>query len=138
MNPVEIVLRRAMLPDLEAVAALQAAAPEGAQWPASDYLDHECWIAERNGELAGFLVYRCLGEGESELLNLAVDPAHRRQGIARRLLALLPPGRTFLEVRASNAAAIALYQAAGFTEAGCRKAYYTKPLEDGIVMARQK
>lgn len=68
---------------------------------------------------------------EAELLRLAVHPAHRREGLAAALLAaserdLRGAGiRTLLlEVRVSNAAARALYAAAGWEEAGLRRAYY--------------
>lgn len=131
-------MRRGTAGDLAAVAAMQAAAPEAAQWPVNDYLAHEFWIAETGGEISGFLVWRNLGESEFELLNLAVHPSHRRRGIGRKLLALLPAGRTFLEVRASNVAAIALYAANGFVAAGTRYAYYSSPPEDGIVMRLEK
>lgn len=72
-----------------------------------------------------------LAAGEAELLRLAVDPARRRQGIAREILAagakrLAAAGCStcFLEVRADNRAAIALYERAGFHRIGHRTAYY--------------
>jgi ribosomal-protein-alanine N-acetyltransferase len=75
--------------------------------------------------------------GESEILNLAVDPGERRSGVARALLneALAgAPGAWFLEVRASNAAAIRLYEQAGFERAGRRDGYYREPAEEALVM----
>lgn len=69
--------------------------------------------------------------GEAEVLTLAVDPGHRRRGIGRRLLdrhlatlAAAGVGALFLEVEDGNAAARALYAAAGFTEVGRRESYY--------------
>ena len=76
--------------------------------------------------------------GEWELLNIAVDPAYRRRGVADELLGALPAGRIFIEVRESNAAARALYEGSGFTLIGRRRGYYHLPDEDGIVMALQK
>ncbi|PKP75663.1 MAG: ribosomal-protein-alanine acetyltransferase [Alphaproteobacteria bacterium HGW-Alphaproteobacteria-6] len=78
----------------------------------------------------GFLIGRVLA-GEAELLTLAVRPEARRHGIGRRLVAeflRIAAGRgaetAFLEVAADNAAAIALYRAAGFAGAGRRRGYY--------------
>jgi ribosomal-protein-alanine N-acetyltransferase len=69
--------------------------------------------------------------GEAELLRIAVDPAHRGEGLGRRLLeacqgALAGEGveRLFLEVRVSNHAAIQLYRACGWKPCGLRTAYY--------------
>ena len=78
-----------------------------------------------------FLLARRAGP-EAEILTLCTDPAARRQGAARRLLAELDAWAVrqgleelFLEVAETNAAARALYQAAGFVQRGHRKDYYT-------------
>ena len=80
-------------------------------------------------------------EGEMHVLNLAVDPAARRQGLARALLeegleefAGRGGGLVHLEVRRSNVAAKRLYQSYGFQPVGIRKGYYRKEKEDAIVM----
>lgn len=77
--------------------------------------------------------------GELEVLAIAVDPSRRRGGTGSALLdALLrTPGveRFFLEVRASNAAAIALYASVGFVTIDRRVRYYADG-EDAVVMAR--
>lgn len=82
--------------------------------------------------------------GEAHVLNVCADPALPRQGHGRRLLrALLLQARgrgaqrVFLEVRPSNPAAIALYDAEGFNEIGRRPRYYpaASGREDAIVMA---
>jgi [ribosomal protein S18]-alanine N-acetyltransferase len=88
----------------------------------------------------GYAAYRAMG-GEAELLRLAVAPAARRRGVAR---ALLTAGRRhlaafgcescFLEVRADNAAAIALYEAEGFHPIGRRPGYYGRGT-DAVVYA---
>jgi ribosomal-protein-alanine N-acetyltransferase len=79
---------------------------------------------------AGYAVFRH-GGGESELLRLSVDPAARRHGVARALIAgglerlrQLNIQSCHLEVRTDNEGAIACYRALGFERAGRRKAYY--------------
>ncbi len=83
--------------------------------------------------------------GESHLLNLCVRPESRGEGIGRKLLRFLislarrhDADILFLEVRASNAAARALYQVEGFNELGTRKDYYPQAngREDAIILAR--
>ena len=94
------------------------------------------------GSVAGYVFCREVA-GESELLNLAVDPGLRRGGVGRMLLAaaiewLTTRGarETFLEVRASNVAAIALYEEVGFRAVGRRPGYYQRPPEDAILYRR--
>jgi [ribosomal protein S18]-alanine N-acetyltransferase len=133
----QVTFRTARFADLAAIAAIQAASPEAAQWNPVDYLKHDCRVADVNSCVAGFLVTREVGPGEREILNLAVDPAERRKGLARGLVAEAlagAPGAWFLEVRASNAAAIRLYESAGFERAGRRSGYYREPAEEAIVM----
>ena len=94
---------------------------------------------------AGFVLCRVAG-GEAEILAMGVLPDARRRGLARALLgsALLAmaadgASRAFLEVAADNEPARALYAAAGFVEAGRRRAYYTRPgaaAMDALVLAR--
>lgn len=81
---------------------------------------------------------------EAEILTLGVDPPWRRKGVGNRLVQGLKRGAArggaralFLEVAASNVAAIALYAQNGFAETGRRKAYYARssgPAEDAVVM----
>jgi ribosomal-protein-alanine N-acetyltransferase len=83
--------------------------------------------------------------GEAEVLTLAVAPTHRRRGLASALLqAGLGQARlsgaeaAFLEVAADNAAAIALYAAAGFAQVGRRAGYYRRAdgeAIDGLVLS---
>jgi [ribosomal protein S18]-alanine N-acetyltransferase len=76
------------------------------------------------------------------VMNVAVDPSRRREGVAAALLARLfdqadKPGEQYtLEVRPSNAAAIALYESFGFKRAGLRKGYYHDNKEDALIMWR--
>jgi len=130
-------IRAATAGDLAAIAAIQAASPEAAQWDPAAYLGHDCLVGEINDRVVGFLVTRRVAPGESEILNLAVEPSGRRSGVARELLrdALARvQSAWFLEVRASNQAAIRLYERAGFARAGRRSGYYREPAEEAIVM----
>jgi ribosomal-protein-alanine N-acetyltransferase len=132
-----VTIRAATAGDLPAIAAIQAASPEAAQWDPAGYLERDCSVASVAGRIVGFLVTREVGPGEREILNLAVDPAERHTGIARGLLGdtlARGKGAWFLEVRASNSAAIRLYESVGFQRAGRRPEYYYAPPEDAIVM----
>jgi ribosomal-protein-alanine N-acetyltransferase len=75
------------------------------------------------------------------IMNVAVQPEYRRQGVASRLLDELfeltsgDPRRGYtLEVRVSNATAIALYERFGFEPSGVRRGYYTDNREDALIM----
>jgi ribosomal-protein-alanine N-acetyltransferase len=88
--------------------------------------------AEAETGLVGFVLCRALA-GEAEILTLAVDPAARRRGVARALLAAAVAASQaagaetlFLEVAADNAAAIGLYTGARFVRAGARPGYYAR------------
>ena len=119
------------------VAAIQEASPEAARWNVSEYLQYHFWVAVHGNRIVGFLVSRNLAEGERELLNLAVAPEFRRQGVGHELLATLlaeAPGVIYLEVRASNQVARSIYKSKGFQEVGSRQGYYENPLEAAIVM----
>jgi ribosomal-protein-alanine N-acetyltransferase len=77
------------------------------------------------------------------VMNVAVDPAHRRRGIAmsllERLFELTDDGTRrgyTLEVRVSNDGAIRLYEEAGFRARGIRRGYYTDNREDALIMWR--
>ena len=75
------------------------------------------------------------------LMNIAVDPRRRREGIARGLLDAMiaaagPASEYTLEVRTSNAGAITLYERFGFRSAGTRPRYYRDTGEDAMIMWR--
>lgn len=79
--------------------------------------------------------------GWTDMMNVAVDPDRRRKGIGERLIRKLMEMLRernceclTLEVRASNAGAIALYEKLGFTEVGRRKNYYRNPKEDALIL----
>jgi ribosomal-protein-alanine N-acetyltransferase len=90
--------------------------------------------------LAGYIVAR-FSAGELHINNVAVREAYRRRGIACELLTrILGEGQrlgasaAFLEVRAENAVARALYEKCGFGVIARRRNYYSEPIEDALVM----
>ena len=97
-------------------------------------------VAEDNGHVvANCGVISAAGEGD--ICNVAVDPAYRKRGIGEKLLSeimnvaskeLLVEDFT-LEVRASNTAAISLYEKLGFVNEGIRPGFYTSPKEDAVI-----
>ena len=96
---------------------------------------YSMWVSEAGGALTGYYVMMAAA-GEAHLLNLAIAPAWRGQGHGRRLLDHClarvcehQASVLFLEVRASNAAAIALYRSSGFVDLAVRRGYY--PARDG-------
>ncbi len=97
-------------------------------------------LTEHNeNELIGYLCFRHAADF-GEIVTLGVHPDHRRLGVARRLMAALFAECTALgvtalslEVRTSNTAARALYEAFGFASVGVRRAFYKQPTEDALV-----
>jgi ribosomal-protein-alanine N-acetyltransferase len=95
--------------------------------------------AVSGAEFVGFILSR-MAAGEAEILSVAVDPSWQGHGVGRRLvdlhlrrLAGLGIGTVFLEVEEGNAAALRLYDRAGFREVGRRPGYY--PQADGAAVA---
>jgi [ribosomal protein S18]-alanine N-acetyltransferase len=106
-----------------------------------------CYLAKAGspgGAIVGFCSFwRVLDE--LHINNLAVAPANRRAGVGSALLthalqkgATLGADRATLEVRRSNQDARALYERFGFSVAGVRRAYYTNPVEDALVLWRDR
>jgi ribosomal-protein-alanine N-acetyltransferase len=131
-----VITRAATEDDLPAILQIQESALDAAQWDPRDYLAYECLVAENGAAIVGFLVARAAGP-ESEILNLAVAPGFRRQGIGRQLLSdfgTRHPGDLFLEVRESNEAARRFYERLGFAVVIKRLRYYDNPPDSAIVM----
>lgn len=146
MDPPEVI--EAMTAgDLDDVLAIEQASFDD-PWPEQVFsaeLRH-CWSRclvlrpAATEPLVGYLVFWHVVD-EVHLLNIAVDPACRHRRYGRMLLDHL---RAFaagvaarfitLEVRRSNAAAIGLYESAGFKKVGVRPAYYSRGAEDAVVM----
>ncbi len=105
---------------------------------------HCCRVLEEaEGRLLGYAIL-AVGAGEGHVLNLCIDPEHRRQGhgsyLLRRIIQSarrLGAGTLYLEVRPSNKAALRLYERLGFREVGRRKGYYPalEGREDALVLA---
>ena len=123
-----------------------------APWHLSDFTRELCSnalacyiVCSRGGDMRGYAGLWALYP-EGHIMNVAVHPGFRRKGIGAALLSHLiewtggTRGLTAftLEVRASNAAAIRLYERLGFRADGRRKAYYEDNMEDALIMWRGK
>lgn len=102
------------------------------------------WLVAIEGDtVAGYIGSQTVMD-ETDMMNVAVHPDFRRQGIAEALITgLVEHLKTIgsrcltLEVRASNAPAIALYEKLGFSEIGRRKKYYRNPREDALILRKE-
>jgi ribosomal-protein-alanine acetyltransferase len=141
-----LAIRKLARSDVPAVFAILRESPEAALWSSESLLqlasaDPAAWVVELNGVLVGFLIGRSAAD-EFEILNMAVSRAHRRSGIGSNLLECAlefsrtsGSARASLEVRASNAPALALYARHGFAECGRRARYYRDPIEDAVLLS---
>jgi ribosomal-protein-alanine N-acetyltransferase len=145
----EIGLRRAGSADLAAVAVIERASFAD-PWSERSFVDlvdapHVCFLVAHGSDpniVLGYAVMLVAG-GQAELSNFAIAPAVRRRAIGGRLLdAMIDAASSrgafeiFLDVRASNAGARALYASREFREFAVRRAYYRSPVEDGIILRR--
>jgi ribosomal-protein-alanine N-acetyltransferase len=136
-------VRLATAVDLDALEALEGAAfadPWTRAQIGGELTEPHALVLVTQG-LEGYAVFRHIA-GEAELLRLAVAPAARRRGWARRLvergLDILRTGgcgRCYLEVRTTNGPAIALYEELDFRRAGQRRRYYADGT-DALIMHR--
>ena len=141
-------IRPMMVDDLPAVLAVENRAYSH-PWSEGILRDclrvgYSCWVCELGDALIGHAVMS-IALGEAHLLNLCIHPDRQRQGTGRRLLHRMlrvaserQADTLFLEVRASNIAARALYEDEGFGEIGQRRDYYPADCgrEDAIVYAK--
>ena len=136
------------LEDIPEVLHLEREAFGQMAWHAGDF---EAAIASkcdfplviRTTGLAGYAVLRIIAP-EAEVENICVAPACRRSGVGEalmeemlRLTAERDAERIFLEVRAHNEPAKALYRKRGFVESYRRRNYYQGPTEDAIIMMKE-
>ena len=99
------------------------------------------WLVALEGDtVAGYIGSQTVLD-ETDMMNVAVHPEHRRKGIAEALVKALVADlqeigshALTLEVRASNDGAIALYQKLGFDQVGRRRNYYRNPREDALIL----
>jgi ribosomal-protein-alanine N-acetyltransferase len=143
---IEVTIRKLAASDVPAVLAILRESPEAAAWSQESLLqlasvDPTAWVAELNAGIVGFLIGRIAAD-EFEILNMAVSKGHRRSGIGSRLLEsalefsrIAGSPRVYLEVRVSNAPAVALYARHGFAECGRRALYYRGPVEDALLLS---
>lgn len=144
-----VKIRQMTAVDVVRVLEIAASLPELPHWPESAYLRalnlestprRIALVAAAPEEVEGFTVASLLPP-QAELESIAVAAGSQRRGFGRMLFdALLSELRTAgaleitLEVRASNHAALAFYGRAGFVQTGTRRAYYTDPVEDAVLM----
>ena len=97
-------------------------------------------VAQEDGAVVGYVGSQTVLQ-EADMMNIAVADTHRRRGIARmlveELIRQLDAYQLTLEVRASNAPAIALYEALGFHQVGLRRNYYRNPKEDALILRKE-
>lgn len=143
-----ITIRNMRPEDIPQIAALDAAC-FSLPWPEEAFASElrnalSLWLVAMDGEtVAGYVGSQSV-MGEADMMNLAVAPAYRRTGIAQSLvhglldaLADRKVSSLTLEVRASNADAIALYDKLGFSQVGRRPRYYEKPREDALILRKE-
>ena len=143
-----ITIRKMKAEDVPQIATLEAAC-FSVPWDAASLAAElenplSLWLTAAEGQtVAGYIGSQSV-LGEADMMNLAVAPSHRRQGIARALVLelireLTAAGVTCLtlEVRAGNAPALALYESLGFAEIGLRKNYYIRPREDAKILRKE-
>ena len=100
-------------------------------------------VALERDEVVGYIGSQTAVD-ETDVMNVAVHPDQRRKGIAEALIEMLikqlqeqGSHALMLEVRASNAPAIALYEKMGFRQVGLRKNYYRNPKEDALILRKE-
>lgn len=141
-----VLIRPMRLEDLEAVVTIERLSftlpwsERAYRYELTENAAARLWVAEEAGQVVGMLVLWLILD-EAHIATLAVHPAHRQRGIARRLLlqALRSAWQegarqAFLEVRQSNLAAQRLYQQLGFEISGRRPRYYRDNNEDALLM----
>ena len=109
----------------------------------AEELENQCAAEDSvSGRVLGYAGLMVVAD-EGYITNVAVFPEYRRQGIAAQILQVFLQfaeanrlAFLTLEVRPSNAAAIALYQGFGFEEVGRRKNYYDLPKEDALILTK--
>jgi len=139
------IIRSAEATDIRHIADIEASVFSDA-WSESSLssaltdANQDILCLEHSGELAAYLI-GCGVAGESEILRIAVIPSFRRHGFGRKLMEYFLNVRkakgdltVFLEVRASNISAIALYESCGFRSYTVRRNYYKNPTEDAVMM----
>lgn len=143
-----MIIREMKVQDVPEVAALEAVCfsdPWSVQSIASEVNNRlSLWlVAEIDGCIAGYVGSQTVLD-MTDMMNIAVAPEFRRQGVAEALVNVLVSCLKekdvmglLLEVRVSNTAAIALYNKLGFLQVGRRPAYYRNPKEDALILRKE-
>lgn len=142
-----VPLTKELVPEVADIEAICFSEP----WSEQAYLeacDKEEYLYLVAVDEAGHAVGMCgliIGLFEAEVMNVAVHPDYRGQGIAQKLMdALIEAGdrqgvkEYTLEVRVGNASAIHVYEAHGFVGEGVRPGFYRKPVEDALIMWKRE
>ena len=102
------------------------------------------WVVALDGDQIVGYVGSQSSVDETDIMNIAVHPDYRRQGIGRDLVLALAEALQkkgirglMLEVRQSNAPAIALYEQLGFQQVGMRPNYYRNPKENALILRKE-
>ena len=133
--------------DVDAVMQVESRAYEF-PWTPGIFRDclrvgYHCWVYSLDQQIIGFSVMS-VAVGEAHILNICIAPEHQGHGLGRRLLERTltlakkqGADTAFLEVRASNRAALQLYETLGFNEIGLRPGYYPAKAgrEDAVLLA---
>jgi [ribosomal protein S18]-alanine N-acetyltransferase len=150
---VSFIIRPMAAEDIDPLLLLAGESVDAPQWtrrdyqqillsPSSEWLRRYGLVALRGARLAGFAAASWLRqEAAAEVEGLMVERDYRRQGIGAALIGACMAwaegagaSAIRLEVRASNLAALALYRRLGFSTAGVRRAYYSAPVEDALLL----
>lgn len=146
----EVVVRALEEADISEVLSLERSLAAAPHWREEDYIvclsssaapQRLALVATAEQRVVGCIV-AVLVAGEAELESVFVSALEQGKGIGNQLLRALLRQlgerkiyKVFLEVRASNASALALYGKTGFQESGRRALYYSAPQEDAILMS---
>ena len=103
-----------------------------------------CWLVALDGDVVVGYVGSQTVLGETDMMNIAVHPDYRNQGVATELIQTLIDTLSkqgshslMLEVRQTNEPAKNLYMSLGFETVGIRKNYYRKPREDALILRKE-
>ena len=142
-----VPLSKELVPEVAAIEAVCFSEP----WSEQAYVEaceKENYLYLAAVDESGHAVGMCgliIGPFEAEVMNVAVHPDYRGQGIAQKLMtALMEAGASrgvkeyTLEVRVSNVGAIHVYESHGFVGEGIRPGFYSKPTEDALIMWKRE
>ena len=140
------VIRAATESDIKQIADIEKASfstPWSESALSQSLNPDNCFLVLADGEcVIGYALVGMVVDDFAELYNIAIHPSYRKKGLSSILMTELineakaqSKDKILLEVRASNAPAIALYEKFGFVPDGIRRGYYSNPKEDGLLMS---